>query len=68
MNESVESDAFVIPSSSGRLQPMLFEQSARDPGVYAVATGVLVLVAGLATLIRALRASVANPTEVLRGE
>lgn len=53
---------------SGRLQPMLFEQSARDPGVYAVAAAVLLLVAVLATLVPAVRASGANPTEVLRGE
>lgn len=53
---------------SGRLQPMLFGQSARDPGVYVVAVGVLLGVAVLATLIPAVRASQANPTEVLRGD
>jgi ABC-type lipoprotein release transport system permease subunit len=36
--------------------------------VYVVAAGVLLLVAVLATLIPAVRASDANPTEVLRGE
>lgn len=53
---------------SGRLQPMLFDQSARDPGVYVAAAGVLLFVAVLATLIPAVRASGTNPTEVLRGE
>lgn len=53
---------------SGRLQPMLFDQSARDPRVYLLAAGVLLGVAAIATLLPAVRASRANPTEVLRGE
>lgn len=51
---------------SGRLQPMLFGQSARDPWVYVVAAGVLLVVAAVSTLIPAVRASQANPTEALR--
>jgi len=57
--------AFVF---SGQVQPLLFSQSARDPGVYALAAGVLILVATLATLLPATRASRANPTDALRGE
>ncbi|MBK9238859.1 MAG: ABC transporter permease [Acidobacteria bacterium] len=53
---------------SGQVQPLLFSQSAKDPGVYAIAGGVLVLVAVIATLLPATRASRANPTEALRGE
>ena len=53
---------------SGQVPPLLFSQSAKDPGVYAIAGGVLVRVAVIATLLPATRASRANPTEALRGE
>ncbi len=53
---------------SGRVQPLLFSQSARDPRVFVLAVVVLLVVAAAATLVPAVRASRTNPTDVLRGE
>jgi ABC-type lipoprotein release transport system permease subunit len=54
---------------SGRwIQPLLFQQSAIDLGVYAVTIVVLLLVTLLASAMPAWRALQADPTEALRGD
>jgi putative ABC transport system permease protein len=60
--------AGVTLALSGRVQPLLFGQSARDPWIYGIAAGILLLVAWLATLVPAMRAARLNPTLVLRGD
>jgi hypothetical protein len=54
--------------ASRYVQPMLFEQSARDPSVYAAVAAVLVLVAGLASTVPAVRATRADPNQTLRSD
>ena len=50
------------------IQPLLFQQSARDPGTYAVVAAALLAVALLASALPALRATRADPNAALRGE
>ena len=54
---------------SGRwLQPLLFEQSARDPAIYVAVGAVMMAVAIIASMAPALRAAAADPNTALRGE
>ena len=53
---------------SGQVQPLLFEQDARDLRVYAAVAAVLLVSALLATLVPALRASRADPNVALRSD
>jgi ABC-type antimicrobial peptide transport system permease subunit len=50
------------------VQPLLFQQPAKDPAVYAAVALLLLLVAVAASLAPALRASRADPNSVLRSE
>ena len=50
------------------VEPLLFEQSARDPVVVGAAAVVLLLVAFIATVRPALWATRVNPTEALRAD
>jgi predicted permease len=54
---------------SGRwLQPLLFRQSATDPWIYAGVSAATIVVALMASLIPAIRASRADPISTLRTE
>jgi len=55
-------------TTSRWLQPLLFQQSARDPVVYTAVGAVLVLVALAASGAPAVRASRADPNSALRSE
>jgi predicted permease len=48
------------------IQPLLFQQSARDPVTYGVVAGILLLVALLASVLPARRAMRADPNSALR--
>ena len=50
------------------IQPLLFQQSARDPAVFSVVGALLLAVALLATAVPAMRAARADPSTVLRTE
>ena len=50
------------------IQPLLFQQSARDPGTYAMVAVLLLGVALLASALPALKATRADPNAALRGE
>ena len=50
------------------IQPLLFQQSARDPVVFAVVAAMLVLVALIASSVPAMRAARVDPNAVLRSE
>jgi predicted permease len=50
------------------VQPLLFEQSATDPTVFLIVAAVLVLVAGMASSVPAMRATRADPNRTLRAE
>ena len=52
----------------GFLQSLLFEISGTDPATFAVVTGVLLLVAGVASYLPARRASNMDPVSALREE
>jgi ABC-type antimicrobial peptide transport system permease subunit len=58
-----------IASASGRwVGPLLFQQSPRDPIVYASVVAVVVVVALLASFVPALRAASADPSAALQEE
>jgi len=50
------------------IQPLLFQQSATDPGTFAAVAGIILLVALLASAIPATRATRADPNSALRSE
>jgi len=50
------------------IQPLLFEQSARDPVTYGMVAVLLLTVALVASLVPAMRATRADPNAALRGE
>jgi ABC-type lipoprotein release transport system permease subunit len=50
------------------IQPLLFEQSARDPATYGMVALLLLTVALVASLVPARRAARADPNAALRGE
>ena len=50
------------------IQPLLFQQSARDPATYGLVAVLLLSVALVASLLPALRATRADPNAALRGE
>jgi len=50
------------------LQPLLFQQSATDPWIYAGVSAAMTVVALVASVIPAIRASRADPITALRTE
>jgi putative ABC transport system permease protein len=50
------------------IQPLLFQQSARDPVTYAAVGGLIVLVGLVASAVPAMRASRADPNSALRSD
>ena len=50
------------------IEPLLFQQSAKDPVVYALVGGVLMAVALAASAVPARRAAQADPNSALRSE
>jgi predicted permease len=60
--------AFAAFSLSTRLQPLLFETSARDPAAYWVAAACIAVFALLASVIPGLRAARVDPLVALRAE
>ncbi|HEV8196804.1 MAG TPA: hypothetical protein VGP87_09215, partial [Gemmatimonadales bacterium] len=50
------------------IQPLLFQQSARDPVTYAAVGAILLGVALVASAVPALRATRADPNTALRGD
>ncbi|HEX8726179.1 MAG TPA: ABC transporter permease [Gemmatimonadaceae bacterium] len=50
------------------VEPLLFNESARDPVVYGSVAGILLLVAAVASFIPARRASRVDPMQALRAE
>jgi predicted permease len=55
-------------AASGWIQPLLFQQSARDPMIYATIGIIMLLVALVAAAMPALRATRADPNSALRTE
>ena len=60
--------AILAFAASRWLQPLLFRQSARDPLVYGFVGAMLLLVAGAASAVPALRAAKADPNVALRSD
>jgi ABC-type antimicrobial peptide transport system permease subunit len=58
--------AAVSMGAAPLIQPLLFNESARDPVVIAVVCGVLLLVAAMASAIPAARAARLDPTTALQ--
>ena len=59
----------VIALAASRwMQPLLFQQSARDPLVYALVAAIMLLVALAASASPAARAAKADPNSALRSE
>jgi ABC-type lipoprotein release transport system permease subunit len=50
------------------VQPLLFEQSARDPLVFLSVAAILIMVAAMASTVPAWRATRADPNRTLRAE
>jgi predicted permease len=50
------------------IQPLLFQQSARDPATYAAVGGLIIMVGFLASAVPALRATRADPNVALRSD
>jgi predicted permease len=55
-------------SAARWVEPLLFQQSAKDPAVYLIVGGTMVVVAIVASLLPAIRASRADPIGALRAE
>ena len=55
-------------AASRWIQPLLFQQSARDPAVFAIVAVMLLFVALVASAVPAVRAMRADPNAVLRSE
>ena len=59
----------LLAVGAGRwLQPLLFHESARDPGVFALVTVTMIAVAVLASAVPSLRASRADPMVALKSD
>ena len=59
----------MISFSAARwLKPLLFQESARDPAVYALVAAVLLAVAVVASYVPARRAALVDPNVALRSE
>jgi putative ABC transport system permease protein len=59
----------VVAAGAGRfIKPLLFDESPRDPAVFAVVAATLLLVAIFASLVPALRAARVDPVQALRAE
>ncbi len=59
----------VVAFWAGRfVKPLLFDESPRDPAVFAVVAAVLLLASVFASLIPALRATCVDPVKALRAE
>jgi ABC-type antimicrobial peptide transport system permease subunit len=54
--------------ASSRLEPLLFETSAREPVVYALAGALLLIVTAASAIGPARRCAVVEPQLVLRGD
>jgi len=50
------------------IQPLLFEQSAKDPATYGMVAALLVAVALVASAVPAARATRADPNSALRSD
>jgi ABC-type antimicrobial peptide transport system permease subunit len=50
------------------LQPLLFQQSAKDPAIYTFVGAIMLLVAVIASASPAVRAAKADPNAALRAE
>ncbi|HJU73981.1 MAG TPA: ADOP family duplicated permease [Gemmatimonadaceae bacterium] len=64
----VAAGALVAFALAGRLQPLLFDTSAREPFAYALAAVCIVLFAFVASLVPGLRATRVDPLAALRAE
>lgn len=60
--------AVTIYAAGGAIQPLLFNQRARDPLVFGAVATILLVVAVVATLAPAMRAARADPNTALRSD